>query len=916
MSNKKYWKSLEEYNGNPEFLKAASNEFAEEIPVDKFLGDKTLESTKTPRRDFLKFLGFSVTAASLAACEAPVRNVIPYLIKPEEINPGISNYYASTFYDGMDYASVLVKVRDGRPIKIEGNKFSSLSKGGTNARTQASVLNLYDSARAKAPMAKNSESTWEKVDTEITSKLAEIASKGSNIRLLTSTIISPSTKQIIQDFITKYPSAKHIQYDTISYSGLLKGNELCFGKPVIPFYDFEKAAVVVGFSADFLGNWLAPIEFTKGYSKSRRLLKETKQMTRHYHFESNLSVTGANADYRSSLVPSQIGFAVLNLYNEVAKLTGGSALSSKATDADQRITQAAKDLVNAKGKSLVVCGVNDPNVQCVVNCINSVLGNLGTTVDFDNPILTKQGIDSEVVNLINEMNSGSVAALFVAGVNPAYSLPASLKFADAVKKVNLKVSFNDRTDETYQTGFDYLTPDNNYLESWGDANPRKGFYSLQQPTINPLFKTRQLQDSLLKWSGSSVDYYTYLTEYWTKNIFSQPNTETNATAFWNTSLKNGVFELPLVTASVTSCGSGCDLSARSAEIAKTASGTWEITFYTKNSVGDGSCANNPWLQEMPDPISKAVWDNYITMSPAQMKKMGFSTEQGLNKLADRATVVVNGVSLNLPVIPQPGQKANTIAIALGYGRTNAGKTANGIGANAFQALSVVNGFFQNTATFTDVKKDGAPYLVATTQSSHTMMGRSIVKEASFKEWSANPAAGNHIETFLVSENREHKQKRADELDIWASKEHPGFARPGHFWGMSIDLNACTGCGACVIACQSENNISVVGKKEVNNSRDMQWIRIDRYYTSDMTKEKAQKEGVGAIDMYGQMEVPSEEPQVVFQPVMCMHCNHAPCETVCPVIATTHTNEGLNSMTYNRCVGTKYCANNCPYKVRR
>lgn len=918
MSNKKYWKSIEDYKNDPEFIKGAVNEFSEPIPMDEFLGNQNLDTTKTPRRDFLKFLGFSVTAASLAACEAPVRNVIPYLIKPEEINPGIPNYYASTFYDGMDYASVLVKARDGRPIKIEGNKLSSLTKGGTNARVQASVLGLYDSARAKAPYIKENESTWEKVDSEIKTKLSEIASKGGNIRLLTNTIISPSTQQIINDFIAKYPTAKHIQYDTISYSGILKGNEICFGKAIVPYYNFDKATVIVSFAADFLGNWLAPIEFTKGYAASRRLAKGKKQMARHYHFESNLSITGANADYRSTVMPSQLGIAVINLYNEVAKLTGGTSLPSKTTDADKRIVQAAKDLVNAKGKSIVVCGVNDPNVQCVVNCINSMLGNFGTTIDLDSPLLTKKGIDSEVANLVSEMNAGSVAALFVAGVNPAYSLPASLKFNEAVKKVGLKVSLNDRIDETYKTGFDYLAPNSHYLESWGDANPRKGYYSLQQPTINPLFKTRQLQDSFLTWMDAGVDYYTYLTRYWEKNIFTLQNTESNPTIFWNKSLHDGVFEIPSsASPSVTSCGLGCNVAERATEIVKNANGgAWEITFYTKVSVGDGLNANNPWLQEMPDPITKAVWDNYITMSPAQMQKLGLSTEQGLKKLADRATVIVNGVKLNLPVIPQPGQKANTIGIALGYGRINAGKAANGIGVNAYEALSLVNGCFQYTAVASEVKKEGEPYLVATTQSHHTMMGRHMVKEASFNEWLSNPAAGNHVETFQVLENHQHVEKRAHELDIWATKDKPGHPRPGHFWGMSIDLTTCTGCGACVIACQSENNVAVVGKKEINNSREMHWIRIDRYYSSDMNKEKAKKDGLGAIDMYAKMEIPSEDPQVVFQPVMCMHCNHAPCETVCPVIATTHTTEGLNSMTYNRCVGTKYCANNCPYKVRR
>ncbi|MES2836325.1 MAG: TAT-variant-translocated molybdopterin oxidoreductase [Bacteroidota bacterium] len=913
MSNtKKYWKGLEDLNDNPEIIKKAQREFAEEVPVDQFLSSKSLDETSTPRRDFLKFLGFTVTAASLAACEAPVRKVIPYVVKPEDVTPSVGTWYATTYFDGNDFANILVKSREGRPIKIEGNKLSVVSKGGTNARVQASVLSLYDSARLANPTIKGANSTWDAVDKEITSKLTAIAGKNGNIRLLTSTIISPSTKQIIAEFIAKYPTAKHVTYDAVSYYGIQKANELSFGKSVIPTYNFDKANVIVSLDADFLATWLAPIEFSAQYVKNRKVSKEKREMSRHIQIEANLTVTGSNADMRIPAKPSQIANAALSLY----KALGGS-VSAKALPFDAKIASIAKELQENKGKSLVIAGSNDPSVQVVVNAINNLLGNYGTTIDLDNYTTTRQGNDAEVVALTEQMKKGEVAALFMWNVNPVYTTPSTSGFAAGLKKVELSVSFADRADETASLA-QYVCPDNHYLESWGDASARVNQHSLIQPLIYPLFNTRSAQESLLKWSGSAItNYQDYVKAYWEKNMFPLQLAESNFANFWQKALHNGVMELaPVAAATLTFAA---DVNAAASKIAESTAkvGAWEITLNQKTAMGNGNQGNNPWLLEMPDPISRVTWDNYITMSPSEVEKLGFNTQLGLDEKADVIEISVNGRTIKAPVLAQPGQAAGTIGIALGYGRTAVGKAGNNVGANAYELVSVEDGAIKyNNYNVTVGTTSLDKYFLCSTQSHHTLMGRDMVKETSLAEYKKDTKAGNVRPTFEVKEGHDHVKKTPSELDLWASKETPGFDRPGHFWGMAIDLNSCIGCGACVVSCQSENNIPVVGKDEIRKTRDMYWIRIDRYYSSAMTEEVAEKEGKGVIDMYNAMEKPEDQPQVVFQPVMCMHCNHAPCETVCPVIATTHSNEGLNQMTYNRCVGTKYCANNCPYKVRR
>jgi molybdopterin-containing oxidoreductase family iron-sulfur binding subunit len=880
---KKYWKGVEELKNDAEFVRLKNNEFYENLPINEIVSNKAEENNHTPRRDFLKFLGFSVAAASLAACETPVKKSIPYLVRPDQITPGIANYYASTYADGYDYSSIVVKTREGRPIKIEGNSLSSVSKGKTSARVQAAVLSLYDNARLRNPLANGKDSDWPTIDKEISGKLSEIASKGGKIRILSSTEISPSTLKAISEFAGKYPTTKHIQYDAISFSAMIKANKESFGVESLPSYMFNKANVIVGFDCDFLINWVSPVEYASQYAETRKLDDGRKTMSRHYQFESALSVTGSNADVRTGIKPSQQLSYLIALHNSIASKAGAkSAGSSSAKDA--MIEKLAGELWENRGKSLVVCGTNNLNAQLLVNGINSMLESYGSTIDLDNASYLRKGNDADLASLIEEMQKGEVAALLINNCNPVYSLPNGAAFAKDLSRVELTVSFSDRSDET-ALSCKYVCASSHSLESWSDAEPKKGIYSLGQPVIAPLFNTRQFQQSLLTWAGNSSAYHDYMVANW-KNIATDKS--------WEQVLQDGVYEKALLPAGKYT--SSADLSSISD--AGKAEGGIEVVLYEKSGIGNGNQTNNPWLQELPDPISKVTWDNYLAVSPRDAREKGW--QQG-----NIVTIKTSSVSVKAPVLIQPGQTPGTVSIAVGYGRTAAGSTANDIGVNAYPLVATTNGMLTYSSKVEIQKTTDEDYKFASTQSHHTMMGRAIVKETTLKEYIKDPKSGNKDILIEVKAGNDIKKEAYEKVTLWDEHEVGN-----HRWGMSIDLNSCIGCGACVVACTAENNVPVVGKNEVMRSREMHWMRIDRYYTSDFDPKEGVPEDIK------KMEDPSDMPKVVFQPVMCQHCSHAPCETVCPVIATSHSSEGYNQMIYNRCVGTRYCANNCPYKVRR
>ena len=930
---KKYWAGLEELHQKPEFLERQKREFEEEIPIEEFLADNGLGNTATGRRDFLKFLGFSIAAASLSACETPVVKTIPYLNKPEEVTPGMPTYYASSYYDGQNFASILVKSREGRPIHISGNKKYGFFGGGINARINASVLSLYDSERQQHPLKGNEKISWDQADSEIKAALNAARESGKAVRVLTNTVISPTTQAVISEFIDGLNGedseiAKQVVYDSISYSGIRNANQSNFGKDVIPSYHFDKAQVIVGISCDFLDGWLNSTDYMVQYGKVRN--PKRNWMARHYQFETLLSLTGSNADYRTAIKPSEEGLVAASIYNRLAAKSGASKLNVDTSTVDAHTAKVAEDLWKNKKKSLVVSGSNDPAVQSIVNGINYLLDNYSSTIDLDNPLNLYRGNDADTRELVAEMKGGKVGVLIIYGPNPAYTLPHPSNFNEGLKKVGTSVYMGLYNDET-GSQCNYLLPDNHYLESWNDLNPAFGKYALVQPVISPLFNTRQAQESFLKWNGNNNSFYDVIRGMWDKYI---PDEAGPFTEVWNRSLLRGVYtshsnpQTPVVFTD--------NLGSAAGKVSKIASsaGEWQIALYKKTGIGDGSSAGNPWLQELPDPITKVTWDNYITLSLADAQNMGVNIYLGEKDPASTATVSAGNYSLQLPVVPVPGQKSGTIGIALGYGRgangEKVGKAAfqtdgdgehimiDGkplpVGKNAYPFATYDNGI-QLVNYNAGIEINSETYPIALTQTQHTIMDReSILKETTLTVYkSGDKDAYNPPHTLPVHEEGKVVHKPVREFDLWGPQPVEGV---GHRWGMSIDLTACTGCSACVTACHSENNVPVVGKDEVRRSRDMHWMRIDRYFSSDMTKERGEEEGLGKVDMYLQMEVPSNSPKTVFMPMMCQHCNHAPCETVCPVAATTHSFEGLNQMTYNRCIGTRYCANNCPYKVRR
>jgi Fe-S-cluster-containing dehydrogenase component/anaerobic selenocysteine-containing dehydrogenase len=860
---KKYWKSLEEQANMPVANPGQKDVDASRSLLD--LIDEEIDGKPSSRRNFLKFCGFSFATAAIAtSCKNPVQTAIPYLNKPEEITPGMANHYASTYFDGQDYNGILVKVRDGRPIKIEGNDLSSVSKGTTSARVQGSVLSLYDDgARYKAPLIDGKETTWNLLDGEVSSKLAATVASGKTIALVTSTIISPSTLAVIKEFSTKYPNTKHVTYDAVSSSAMLQANNLTFGMQTIPDYYFDKADVIVSFDADFLGTWLLPVEFTRRYAASRKLNAEKRNISQLTVFESGMSLTGANADYRFPIKPSQQASVILSLYNEIAKDTGSTTYNAPASAVD--VTKLAQKLLGAKGKSIVVCGINDTSLQVVVNAINQMLQNYGTTIDFSAAINIRKGIDEDMASLVDEMNEGKTGVVIFYNVNPVYNYSDPKLLQDGLQKVDLSVSMANASDETSAV-CKVVAPDHHFLESWNDAEPKKGIFSLQQPTINNIYNTRLAQESLLKWTGSTTLFNAYLKQYWQQNFAGKQTEYATASDFWNYTLQKGVFEQAVSSAQPTFVAQA--LAECVAKASAINSADTELAFYETIALGSGLHSNNPWMMEMPDPISKVCWDNFAAISPKMAEKLGVVTGDIL-KLAD---------GLELVAFVQPGQAEGTISIAYGYGRTKTGKVADGVGVNVFPFMKTENNNRKAYLATTAVAKTGKKYNIATTQSHHSMEGRDIVRETTLTEWQEKPNAGNEM------------HEEAEKHNISLYKE---ITFEGHHWGMSIDLNACTGCSACVIGCQAENNVPVIGKEQVAMTRIMHWIRMDRYYSAD-----------------------TANPSVYFQPVMCQQCDNAPCENVCPVSATNHSNEGLNQMAYNRCIGTKYCINNCPFKVRR
>ena len=900
MSDKKYWQSFAELNDKERVQKLSQNEFGEELPFED-IDDKGLLDAKTPRRDFLKYLGFSTAAATLAAsCKNPVRKAMPYVNRPENVTPGVAKYYASTYVQDGDVLPVVVRVREGRPIKIEGNELYPFTKGGTSARAQASVLDLYDTYRLPHPKRKAGNGfqeipTFEQLDNQITNALAGLG--GAPVVLLTSTVVSPSTKAVIAGFLAKYPGSRHVQYDAVSYSGLIQANG---GK--LPAYQFDRAKVIVSLDADFLGTWLSPVEFAHQYAVGRVIDEKNVSMSKHYQFESHLSMTGSCADERFTHRPSEIGLVALGLLAAV----GGQATAPNITDANLRnaIQKAANDLKANSGAALVVCGSNDPNVQTVVAAINS---SIGGTIEPGVSLNYRQGIDADMVSLVNGMNAGQVGALLVYGANPAYDYFEADKFKAGLSKVKLSVSFSEKMDETTEL-CQYSVPTHHYLESWGDAEPRTGYISFLQPTIYPLFKTRPFQTSLLKWSGNNTDYDTWFRTYWTGRLGSQ---EAFEKALQDGVLASGGTTAPVaattttpvvpaapasVTPATTAPVTGGLAGAITAITGARRGGKTEVVLYQNVAMGTGKQAGNPWLLELPDPVTRSSWDNYAMVSMKKADELGIDyKDSDFEYYPDKPIIEISvgNKKVSLPALVVPGMDANTIAVAVGYGRNPAlSKAAEGVGKNTYP-LARWNGSTIDYFTDANVTKTADRFKVARVQVHNSYENRTeVVKETTMASFKMHPEAYKEWREELHKDYSPRSGDYRKEGTLYGDHLQPGLK-----WGMSIDMNLCIGCHACVVACHIENNVPVVGKSEVLRFHDMHWLRIDRYFVSDEQN-------------------PDNLKAVVFQPMLCQHCDNAPCENVCPVAATMHNSEGVNQMAYNRCIGTRYCANNCPYKVRR
>ena len=893
-SNKIQFRSIHELKDPALNNKLAQKEFQEEIPVEDFLGDAEKNGSSTSRRDFLKLLGFSTAAVTLAACEAPVIKTIPYVVKPHEIIPGIPNYYASTYFDGFDFASVLVKTREGRPIKIEPNPVAG-DLGKTSARAQASVLSLYDNDKVKQPKFEGKDETFDKVDSYIIKGLEEANAAGKRIVLLSHSFASPTFKKLFAEFKAKYATAELVTYDAYPYAAALDAAQEVFGTRALPVYDLRGTELVVSFQADFLGDYNGG-GLESSYAAAR---KPGQNMLRHIQVESNMSLTGANADSRVRLKPSQVNKTLVEVYNAI--VGGGTS--------DKTASEIAKEL-QAKGNKAVVFADGSKGAQVLAHLINQKLASTAFTGKAN---LLKEFDKARFEEFLGWVNAGQVGVLIANNVDPIYSYHKGEDFKKSLTKVPYVIAIADKKNEMYKAA-KAVIPVANWLESWGDIEPQTGVYSLMQPTIQKIYKSRQIEESLLVWkngkNNAANNYYDYLK--------ANASSVLGGTSF-NKALYNGFNTSANAT---TLSYAGGNAAQAVAELGGFKASDLELVLYTKTAMGDGTQANNPWLQELPDPITRMSWDNYLTISPKDAERLGIENDLNARMQLDGSIVnlTVNGVTIkDVPVFIQPGQAEGSVGLALGYGKKNSGATAD-TGVNAYPLFDGSNLVVSNVK----LEKTGEDHEFAGIQLQNTLMGRyEIAKEVPLADFLNVAFDDEHkgwnkpLEYHTIS-----GALPARKIDLWDAFDDTD----GPHFNMSIDLNSCTGCGSCIIACQAENNVPVVGKEEIRMSRDMYWLRIDRYYSARQKVEvyEGLKEGMAVPELYGTafnkeggaLNHPADNPDVIFQPVMCQHCNHAPCETVCPVAATSHGKQGQNHMAYNRCIGTRYCANNCPYKVRR
>ncbi len=886
------------------------------------------------RRSFLEAAGFATSLVALGGCQRAPTEYVPVLnAETDNVRPGRARSFASTCGECPAACGMLVSVRDGRPLKMEGMPEHPLSRGGLCAVGQAQTMTLYDKHRLAGPLVAtkdaHEESTWQDVDAQIAAALDKAAMTGGAVRVVTSSSSSPTLRHAIDAFLKRFPDGRRVVVDPTSVSAILDAHEQTHAARRLPHYRLEKAKVIVAFEADFMGTWISPVEFAAAWKTGRTLphrqaaahhdelhgdelhdedaqheakataTPEDEKLSLSYHvqFESRMTLTGSNADERHRVHPGEFGLLLSHLLHRVAKLAGQSgsqqpfAAASVPSDILDRL---AERLWQHRSAAVVLCGSQNVADQALVNHLNHLLDAYGNTIDLDRPSQQRQCDDKAAALLVDELRGGKVAALFVVGVDLVHDLPAGEQLREAIAKTPLSVTLADRMDDSAAAA-KFVCPDQHPLESWGDAQPATGLYSLRQPTIRPLTNTRSAIESFAAWSGAAGTALSLVRTFWKDHVFAQQDREPDFTRFWNRAVHDGFVQ----TSAPAEQDQKAEFTGDTPQFVTTAPARSDLTLVLHSQVGVPTSrhAHNPWLQELPDPITKITWDNCATFSPRRANELGIADNDVVELKLD------GGQTLQLPAFVQPGQHDDIVAVALGYGVRGTERFAevgpqwlesvptvgdNGrVGVNAAPMLKLIDGTLRFVCDGLSVAKTGRRHVLATTQLHDHIevpanvappgsQPRPIVQETTLAEYAADPAAGaphaHHVEG-----------------ELWPDDHASG----QHRWGMAIDLNACNGCSACLIACQAENNVPVVGRDEVARHREMHWIRIDRYYAGG-----------------------EDDPTVAHQPMMCQHCANAPCETVCPVLATVHSSEGLNQQVYNRCVGTRYCANNCPYKVRR
>jgi MoCo/4Fe-4S cofactor protein with predicted Tat translocation signal len=877
-----YWKSLREYHNDPTINDEKAQEFAREVTEDfDFNGLSPMS-----RKQFLGALAASAAFAAAGCTDYRDKGeIVPYNRKPEEITLGKPNYYASTCTGCAEACGILIKTREGRPIKIDGNADHPVNQGKICAKGQASILNLYDPERLKDPMIVNSgiltKSSWKEVNTKIIAALTAAVNQKKEIALVTHTITSPSAKKLLSEFTAQYPSAKIYSYELFHNLNRKSAWSKTNGG-VVPLIQWDKAKVILALESDFLGYEGNMLEQTRMVVSKRDVMKG-KNFNRLYSADATMSSTAMNADYRLRIRPDQQLEFVLSLINEFKPTPQFSqyslAVFAQKTGVDTSVLkQLVKDLSANKGGAIVHAGNALPeSVHIAVNMLNEILGNTALYRKDQSAVehieLAKK---EEWELLVANMNAGKVGVVVHFDTNPVYHIASDYGYTEALKKVETVVTLAEMTNESAAAS-GFVLPINHAFESWGDHKTRTGVLSLQQPVISPLYNTRQKESLLLTWTSGSIEtyketqYHEYIMNRWEKEVYPSFKVKVDFKTFWYSALHDGVVTFAEQPQSISGFKNEVINTIQHAALSN------DMVLYLHDNyfIGDGRFSNNGWLQEMPHPASKIVWDNYAALSVATAKEIG----------AGEGTMIeveVGGRSMKLPVHIQPGLADKFIAVMLGYGRSVSGSVGTGVGFNANLLLSKSSSLSPWLYSGVKVSVTSETYTLASTQEHHSLddtflndiqKKRGVIREGTLVQYIDDPK-------FIEKEHHD--------LTIVPKIKYEGVK-----WAMAIDLNKCTGCGICTLSCNVENNIPVVGKEQVRKGREMTWIRIDRYFSGS-----------------------SDSPSVSNQPMLCQQCDNAPCENVCPVVATTHSPDGLNQMAYNRCVGTKYCSNNCPYKVRR